>query len=103
MNKAILTDLLEKALHPEFMELKDRTEAHSEHEQSDGGAHYELRIVCAQFAGLAPLARHRLVNDATQSVRAQLHALAIKAYTPEEFAALNVPKVKRPSILLKTQ
>ncbi|PKY10213.1 BolA family transcriptional regulator [Acidithiobacillus marinus] len=103
MNKQQLEQLLEDALHPEFMEVKDRTEAHSEHEQSDGGGHYELRIVCAQFAGMAPLARHRLVNAATESVRDQMHALAVKAYTPEEFAALNQPKAPRRTISLNTQ
>ncbi|WP_414041808.1 BolA family protein [Acidithiobacillus sp. M4-SHS-6] len=103
MSKQQLEQLLENALHPEFLEVRDRTKAHSEHEQSDGGGHYELRIVCAQFAGMTALARHRLVNAATESVRDQIHALAVKAYTPEEFAALNQPKVPRRTISLHTQ
>ncbi len=102
MNKDILSKLLEEALHPEFLEVMDRTKAHSEHEQSDGGGHYEVRIVCAEFVGMPSLARHRLINEATASVREAIHALAVKAYTPEEFAALNQPKKSRPAIALKT-
>lgn len=103
MNKQVLEQLIEDALHPELLEIRDRSEAHSSHEQSDGGGHYELRIVCHQFEGMAPLARHRLVNAATESVREKIHALAVKAYTPEEFAALNKPKTQRPTISLNTQ
>jgi BolA protein len=100
MNKEILGNLLREALNPEFLEIDDRTEAHSGHASSGDGGHYELRIVSSQFVGLAPLARHRLVNTATDPVRQEIHALSIKAYSPEEFAAQNQPKTPRPTIAL---
>ena len=100
MNKEILGNLLRDALNPEFLEIDDRTEAHSGHASSGDGGHYEVRIVSSRFAGLAPLARHRLVNTVTDPVRQELHALSIKAYSPEEFAAQNPPKTPRPTIAL---
>ena len=100
MNKEILEELLRNALNPEFLEVEDRTEAHSGHASSGGGGHYAVRIVSGRFEGLAPLARHRLVNTATDSVRQEIHALTVKTYTPTEFAAQNQSPTGRPAIPL---
>ena len=49
------------------------------------GAHFNLRIVSARFAGLPRVARHRLVYDALRPWMAEgVHALAIDARTPDE-------------------
>ena len=100
MNKEILGNLLRDALNPEFLEINDRTKSHSGHASSGGGGHYEVRIVSSRFAGLPPLARHRLVNTVTDPLRQEIHALTIKAYSPEEFAAQNQSKTQRPAIAL---
>ena len=51
-----------------------------------GGGHYVLTIVSAKFEGRSALERHRLVYDALQEImRKHIHALSVKAYTPEEF------------------
>jgi len=45
--------------------------------------------VAAAFAGKARVARHRMVYDAlADAMQRGIHALAITAYTPEEFALL---------------
>ena len=51
----------------------------------DGGAKLELVVVSAQFQGLPLLKRHRLVNDALAEFMSQIHAVTIKAWTPEQF------------------
>ncbi|MHB8248379.1 MAG: BolA family protein [Acidithiobacillus sp.] len=98
MSKALLESQLRAALHPELLEIKDRSEAHSAHEQSAGGGHYEILVVTEQFQGLALLARHRLVYAATAGVP-HIHALSIKAMTPAEMrqqaAAAPAPKAFR--------
>lgn len=55
---------------------------------SDDDTHFEAVIVAGAFAGKRSLARHQLVY-ATLGERMghEIHALSIKAYTPEEWAA----------------
>jgi acid stress-induced BolA-like protein IbaG/YrbA len=54
--------------------------------QTDGQGHYEATVVCAAFAGLRSLKRHQLVY-ATLGARVgrEIHALAVKTFTPEEW------------------
>jgi acid stress-induced BolA-like protein IbaG/YrbA len=54
---------------------------------SDDDTHFEAVIVARAFAGQRSLARHQLVY-ATLGARMgrEIHALSIKAYTPEEWA-----------------
>ncbi|WP_205172694.1 BolA family transcriptional regulator, partial [Burkholderia sp. LMG 13014] len=48
--------------------------------------HFTVTIVSAAFAGKPRVARHRLVYDAlADAMQRGIHALAIVAYTPEEF------------------
>lgn len=57
---------------------------------SGDGRHFEAVVVSPEFEGKSLIERHRLVmttvNAEIQSD--QLHALSIKAYTPEQWAAL---------------
>ena len=55
------------------------------------GRHFEAVVVSAEFEGRSLIERHRLVM-ATVTAEIQsdaLHALSIKAYTPEQLAARN--------------
>jgi acid stress-induced BolA-like protein IbaG/YrbA len=53
--------------------------------QGDDGVHFEARVVCAQFAGKLPLARHRMVYATLgERMGGEIHALALKTLTPEE-------------------
>lgn len=54
----------------------------------DDGVHFEATVIDSQFAGKLPLMRHRLVYAALGDlVGGEIHALALKTYTPEEAAA----------------
>lgn len=56
--------------------------------QSADHVHYEAVIVCAAFAGKRPLQRHQMVYAALGSrMGGDIHALSIRALTPEEQAA----------------
>ena len=56
--------------------------------QTDGQGHYEATVIAAAFTGLRSLQRHQMVY-ATLGTRVgrEIHALAIKAFTPEEWQA----------------
>jgi acid stress-induced BolA-like protein IbaG/YrbA len=54
--------------------------------QSDDDTHFEAVIVAAEFAGKRSIARHQLVYAALGArMGRDIHALSIKAYTPEEW------------------
>jgi acid stress-induced BolA-like protein IbaG/YrbA len=55
---------------------------------TDGQGHYEATVVCDKFAGKRSLQRHQMVY-ATLGTRVgrEIHALALKTFTPEEWQA----------------
>ena len=80
-----MTQALTAQLEPVALELVDDSAAHAGHAGARAGAHFNLRIVSARFAGLPRIARHRLVYDALRPWMVEgVHALAIDARTPDE-------------------
>ena len=73
-------------LHPESIEVLDESGQHVGHAGArDGGGHYQLIIVSAAFANQSLQARHRMVYAALGTLmNKEIHALAIKAYAPNE-------------------
>ena len=74
------------ALAPESLEIRDESSKHAGHESArGGGGHYQLVIVSPQFSGKPIQLRHRMVYDALGAMmKKEIHALAIKAYAPDE-------------------
>jgi BolA protein len=82
---AAIESRLQAAFAPESLEVADDSQQHVGHAGAGGGGHYTVTIVSARFAGLNTLARHRLVYDAlTELMRADVHALSIRALAPDE-------------------
>ena len=75
--------VLRAALEPLELEVVDDSAKHAGHAGAREGGHFQVRIVSARFAGMAPLARHRLVYDALGPLGPRgVHALAIDARPP---------------------
>lgn len=74
------------ALRPSVVEIEDESHRHAGHEGAkSGGGHYRLHIVSPDFSGKNTVERHRLVYDAlAELMRRDVHALSIRAQTPEE-------------------
>jgi BolA protein len=74
------------ALAPVAMEIIDDSHKHAGHAGArDGGGHFRLHIVSAQFAGKSTVARHRMIYSALgEMMRHDIHALNITAKTPDE-------------------
>jgi acid stress-induced BolA-like protein IbaG/YrbA len=52
------------------------------------GAHFEAVIVSPRFAGLNRVKQHQLVYAALgERMREEIHALSMKTFSPEEWAA----------------
>lgn len=84
-----MRDLL-AVFQPVQIEIIDDSHKHAGHEGSrSGGGHYTLHIVSAQFAGKPTLARHRMIYSALgDMMKHDIHALNVKAYTPEELQSV---------------
>lgn len=55
---------------------------------SDDNVHFEAVVVADAFAGKRALQRHQLVYATLgAAMGTEIHALALKVYTPEEYAA----------------
>lgn len=83
---ALIETRLRQALSPASLAVRDDSALHAGHAGAAAGGHYTVTIVSAAFAGKPRVARHRLVYDAlADAMQRGIHALAIFAYTPEEF------------------
>ena len=82
----MVRETLYQELEAEFVEVDDQSHLHAGHSgAAAGGSHFEVVVVSKAFEGLATLARHRLVYQALgNAMTRDIHALSIKAYTPNE-------------------
>ena len=80
-------------LEPSRLELADDSALHAGHEGAKGGGgHYRLVIVSRQFSGKSTVTRHRMIYAALgPMMQQQIHALAIRAYAPDEAETLSQP------------
>ncbi len=86
---ATTVDLLRQrlaVLQPQTLDIEDESHLHAGHAGArSGGGHYRLHIVTSAFAGKNTVARHRMIYDAAGDLmRGAVHALSIRAFTPEE-------------------
>lgn len=92
MLEKIKTTLTEK-LAPTHLEVEDDSHRHRNHAgaKEHGGGHYNVVVVSPVFEGLNSLKRHRLVYSALAEAfdARTIHALAIKAHTPNEWQQKN--------------
>ncbi|WP_322083827.1 BolA family protein [Burkholderia sp. BCC1972] len=83
---ALIEARLNAALAPLALTVRDDSAQHAGHAGASAGGHFTVTIVSAAFTGKPRVARHRLVYDAlADAMQRGIHALAIVAYTPEEF------------------
>jgi BolA protein len=82
---AMIRERLSKAFTPQRLNIIDESHKHAGHAQSGGAGHFIVEIVADAFAGKNPIQRHRLVYDALgETMNTEIHALSIKASTPDE-------------------
>lgn len=56
----------------------------------DDGTHFEAIVVSAAFEGRRMVQQHQLVYQALgDRMRAEIHALSMKTYTPQQWQQLN--------------
>jgi len=78
-----------KQLDPIQLELTDNSAQHEGHAGSvgyNGESHFSLQIVSGSFEGLNLIKRHQLIYETLSEYMPKIHALQIRANTPEEVA-----------------
>ena len=80
--------LLLQGLGASSVTVEDDSARHAGHAGArDGGGHFNVTIVASCFRDMSTLERHRSVYDAVgEMMPAEIHALAIRALSPEEAA-----------------
>jgi BolA protein len=84
----ILTQLQQnlQTLAPTHLEVVDDEQHHVGHHH-EGGGHFTVTVVSPQFSQQSLVQRHRMVFAAVGDLMPNsIHALSIRAYTPEEFS-----------------
>ena len=81
----MIRERLTEALQPQSLNIIDESHKHIGHAQAGGAGHFAIEIVSDAFREKNLIQRHRLVYDALEDVmNTEIHALSIKASTPEE-------------------
>jgi acid stress-induced BolA-like protein IbaG/YrbA len=79
MNPQQVTDLIQRGLPGSRASVS-----------SADDVHFEAVVIAEKFAGLKAIQRHQLVYATLGgAMGGEIHALALKVYTPEEFAGLS--------------
>ena len=79
------------ALQPQALEIFDESHEHAGHAgaRESGGGHFQVFVVSEAFNGKNKVARHRMIYETVNDLMpSTIHALAIRAYTPEELDAV---------------
>jgi stress-induced morphogen len=80
-------------------ELAVHNESHQHSVPRGSETHFKVVIVSDTFAGLSPIARHKLVYAAVaDELAAGVHALTITSRTPEEWRASSVVDASPPCL-----
>lgn len=89
-----LQDRITSALGADIVQVQDDSEKHRGHAGARGGAgHYTVLVVAERFAGMGRVERHRAVYDAVgDMIPTQVHALAVRALTPDEWRPADSPR-----------
>lgn len=85
MHNIIATRL--QFLAPQVFEFQDDSHLHIGHAGNKGGGHYSIIVVSQHFEQIPRLQRQRMIKDALEDLfsQGQIHALSIKALTPNEY------------------
>lgn len=91
----IIREKLTKGLSPDRLEIEDDSARHAGHHheggmdgQAGGESHFNVVVIAAAFEGQGRVQRQRMVNALLRDELAgPVHALSIRAQTPQEAAA----------------
>jgi BolA protein len=88
---------LRSALAPDVLEVTNESGSHAVPKGSE--THFRVLVVSSRFEGMPRLGRHRRINEALrEELEGGVHALAIDAWTPAEWAQRGAASVSPPCL-----
>ncbi len=86
--QAIIEEKLNTQLNPEHLQVINESSNHNVPEGSE--SHFKVVVVSNKFSEKSLINRHRIINEILQDELAgKIHALAIHAYTAEDWSEKN--------------
>ncbi|NJO33740.1 MAG: BolA family transcriptional regulator [Rhodospirillales bacterium] len=85
--EASIREKLVQALQPTRLDVVNESHLHARHRSSPGTgeSHFRILVVSPAFVGRSRVDRHRMINETLAAeLKGKVHALAIKAYAPDE-------------------
>jgi BolA family transcriptional regulator, general stress-responsive regulator len=85
--EASIREKLVQALQPTRLDVVNESHLHAGHRNSPGTgeSHFRVLVVSPAFVGRSRVDRHRMINETLAAeLKGKVHALAIKAYAPDE-------------------
>ncbi len=81
---SLIEQRLKQELKAVLVQIKDRSAAHQQHQESKGGGHFSITISSPLFENKPLIERHRLVYATLADLikSNQIHALSINALVP---------------------
>ena len=81
-----IREKIQAAFTPDQLDIIDESHLHAGHAGArDGKGHFNVSIISDQFAGKSLINRHKMIYEALSDLmETDIHALSIKAKTPEE-------------------
>jgi BolA protein len=80
---------LQDRLAPAHVDVADESHLHAGHAgAASGGGHFRATVVSERFVGLSRVRAQRIVYDALrEELGGEIHALALRCLTPEQWEA----------------
>ena len=88
-----LHDFFTSTFQASYVEVEDLSHLHAKHAgaRETGGGHYKVLIISENFKGMSRIDRHRkITKSAMATFPGMIHALAVQAFTQEEFKSLGL-------------
>ena len=92
-------NLLNDKLNPSFLEVINESHMHNVPKNSE--THFKVIVVTELFNDKKLIARQRMVNDVLKAEMTQIHALAQKTFTPEEWKTKQLLNHESPDCMHK--
>ena len=82
-SKSQIEELCTKALNFDFISIENESHLHSSSQNAE--SHFKLILVSNHFLNMSLIKRHRYIYKFLNEIMPKIHALAIHAFTEEEF------------------